>query len=880
MADSDDYLFDDVEFDDTTLAALDEAEKTYFSNSNPVVHTTTPPTPPPAKRLKATHRVPTRQIDRTTSLDNVEDLPDISIQGDGTYGLSPTSDSDVRRRLGESWTSQQRPVQQVYPPQPARAPYTSNAASSSYAKPYTARNLSPAPLTRHVQQEQQNGLGELQKQIEELQRQQAQMQAELKQAVDAKLTKEGEVSVLRKAMEKACTTSRDHSAELAKLRAAKEEADAKQRKTQQAMREEMESLKTQFIFKQQEQLSAMPSLKAPSSVRSKKIAGMPSSTPLHPLSQAGAWNREGSNVAGPSNKIFETPRRPRHMPSTQRLTPKRLQPPKSPEKVRQSAMLPGFENAFMPSSPVAKTQIQSNKKGKQKAIDLLKDDSDGVIERDGLDLWERPDAVISPFPLARAARSEAGDMDLDIESALPTKAPQGFDVAMSDELVPDVPLVIQERLDDVKPFDWSAELSRIVSTHTTTSSTLLTLQVLMGVDFPPTFANQSVERYRTACAVVLRSLAINTASVPFHEVLETVLCAFIDMIYVLVSADLVSPLATLLDLLTLLDFSLPNVSNILLARHPEDSDRSTILVHLKAIITQYLRPAVQVEEKMLLARGTIGLLEALCWNVSEESITRMGVIASDSDMIPILLDRSQPDAVLSQTIRFLALLATHAALRRALLTAPPEAPVNTIPLVERISTYFVDQREGPEADYSRILLICFFGTLAASIDCANILATSPMLIPALIVYIANLVSPIWEDDKKYLDAPGLADSAIRTLGDTLCLLHRLVFSIQPPLDLLLKLQQSPPRYFNGANHVFIVAFGRLSYADPPSWMNKSTVIALERVIDMAKDLLEHVVDGPEGDAIWEVYQGSFDNASETDEGDMEAQLLGTAPSGA
>lgn len=51
-------------------------------------------------------------------------------------------------------------------------------------------------------------------------------------------------------------------------------------------------------------------------------------------------------------------------------------------------------------------------------------------------------------------------------------------------------------------------------------------------------------------------------------------------------------------------------------------------------------------------------------------------------------------------------------------------------------------------------------------------------------------------------------------------------------------------------------------------------------VDMAKDLLEHVVDGPEGDAIWEVYQGNFDNASETDEGDMEAQLLGTAPSGA
>ncbi|KAJ8696747.1 hypothetical protein PTI98_006590 [Pleurotus ostreatus] len=826
MADSDDFLFDDVELDDTTLAALDEAEKTYFSNTSTGVHLTTPPTPPPAKRLKTAHRVATRQIDQTASLDNVEDLPDISIQEDGTYGLGPTPpDSDVRRRLGESVTSQERPVRQEYSPRPARAPYASNVASSSHAKPQSARTLAPIPPTRYVQHEQQIGMGELQKQIEELQRQQAQMQAELKQAVDARLTKEGEVSVLRKAMEK---TSRDHSAELSKLRAAKEEADAKQRKTQQAMREEMESLKTQFIFKQQEQLSAMPSLKAPSSVRSKKIANMPSSTALHPLSQAGAWNRDGSNVAGPSNKIFETPRRPRHLPSTQRLTPKRLQPPKSPEKMRQSALLPGFENAFMPSSPVAKTQIQSDRKGKQKAIDLLKDDSDGVVERDGLDLWERADAVIPPFPLARAARSEAGDMDVD--SARPTEVL--FDVPMTDEVAADVPLVVEEGLDDVKPFDWSAELSRIVSTHTAISSTILTLQVLMGVNFPPTLVNQSVDRYRAACAVVLRSLAINTASVPFHEVLETVLCAFIDMIYVLMSANLIPPLATLLDLITLLDFSLPNVSNVLLAQQSEDPDRPTILVHLKAIITQYLRPAVQVEEKMLLARGTIGLLEALCWNVSEESITRMSVIASDSDMIPILLDRSQPDDVLSQTIRFLALLATHDALRRVLLTVPPDAPANTIPLVERTSTYLVDQREGPEADYSRTLLICFFGTLATTIDCASILAASPVLVPALISYVANLVSPIWEDDKKYLDNPSLADCVIRTLGDTLCLLHHLVFSTQPPLDLLLKLQQAPPRYFNGANHVFIVAFGRLSYADPPSWMNKTTVIALERVIGM------------------------------------------------
>jgi hypothetical protein len=44
---------------------------------------------------------------------------------------------------------------------------------------------------------------------------------------------------------------------------------------------------------------------------------------------------------------------------------------------------------------------------------------------------------------------------------------------------------------------------------------------------------------------------------------------------------------------------------------------------------------------------------------------------------------------------------------------------------------------------------------------------------------------------------------------------------------------------------------------------------------MAQDLLELVVDGPEGDSIWAAYTVDTGNNSETDEEDMEAKLLGT-----
>lgn len=43
---------------------------------------------------------------------------------------------------------------------------------------------------------------------------------------------------------------------------------------------------------------------------------------------------------------------------------------------------------------------------------------------------------------------------------------------------------------------------------------------------------------------------------------------------------------------------------------------------------------------------------------------------------------------------------------------------------------------------------------------------------------------------------------------------------------------------------------------------------------MAQDLLDLVVDGPEGDSIWAAYQVDTGSNSDTDEEDMEAKLLG------
>lgn len=93
-------------------------------------------------------------------------------------------------------------------------------------------------------------------------------------------------------------------------------------------------------------------------------------------------------------------------------------------------------------------------------------------------------------------------------------------------------------------------------------------------------------------------------------------------------------------------------------------------------------------------------------------------------------------------------------------------------------------------------------------------------------------------------------------------------------------------------HLFIVTFGRLSYGEAPDWIDQQgrtdlvsltgELFELKALIDvmlmlwpdMARDILDHVVDGPEADRTWQTYQTEPDANSDTDEEEMEAKLLG------
>lgn len=93
MYDSDDnYFLDDLVLDDKALAVLDE-EESKFKRITSTQTQQSVTVAPPAKRQKTTgswqpqHDSVSRTVRRADTLEDMEDLPDVSIRQDGTYGL-------------------------------------------------------------------------------------------------------------------------------------------------------------------------------------------------------------------------------------------------------------------------------------------------------------------------------------------------------------------------------------------------------------------------------------------------------------------------------------------------------------------------------------------------------------------------------------------------------------------------------------------------------------------------------------------------------------------------------------------------------------------------------------------------------------------------
>lgn len=222
------------------------------------------------------------------------------------------------------------------------------------------------------------------------------------------------------------------------------------------------------------------------------------------------------------------------------------------------------------------------------------------------------------------------------------------------------------------------------------------------------------------------------------------------------------------------------------------------------------------------------------------------------------------------------MLRTDPDLFRALLSFPdPERAdeeqankdFSKIPHVERLCSHLVcSSRQGDdvsrwhsrressvdprvlEAVSMRTSILTFIALLSIShADALTIIMESQMLIPSLVMFLTHLSTPLWEDDVTLMTSSAMVTSyvsfsnrqccqilknlhsLIRILNQTLFLLHHLVFSMEPVFNLRHKLHHAPHRQFNGITHIFIVTFGRLSYADPPEWLNRKERLELEQM---------------------------------------------------
>jgi len=71
---------------------------------------------------------------------------------------------------------------------------------------------------------------------------------------------------------------------------------------------------------------------------------------------------------------------------------------------------------------------------------------------------------------------------------------------------------------------------------------------------------------------------------------------------------------------------------------------------------------------------------------------------------------------------------------------------------------------------------------------------------------------------------------VRSLSQTIYLLSRLMFG-RPDIEVNMQTKlRLVPRTYHGIQHAFVVAFARLSYCEPPSWIGPSDRKQLESLV--------------------------------------------------
>ncbi|KAH7925536.1 hypothetical protein BV22DRAFT_1104899 [Leucogyrophana mollusca] len=630
--------------------------------------------------------------------------------------------------------------------------------------------------------------------------------------------------------------------------------------------------------------------KAPWSVRSNKIGKGPPPTPVPLPSQMLAWNQNTSN-AGPSRAVPESPRRPRFGDIPRIDRSKKLPNPDSRN------MPTGFQATTFPSSP----SRSQNAKGKGTANAIFGAASQSRVAsafESGSQIFNGGPHPPSPpsSPIRGAFRSvQSGDnvttVSEDAQYFDDNPEPNA-DVEMTDGTQPPfIATPFEEEIEEVEPRIWSIDLHRSIMTHIAPDRKSSTFQVLMRAPAP----SQCAEKYSLSSAQLLEVLSGTPHSdYDWDYTIGTVCQSLVQMAQVLSISSSIPELSALFSLLAHLTYTIPAFHSVLLSPcEPSQGEKASpqILLILCAVIREKFVDIKEGHEETTglasLVKETLGFLESMCWNLPDELENQLALIPRSPTILAILLDGSRPQWMLGRSTRLLVWFSTRRGLFRSLLSFPePETPIpekkpvdfTRLPHIETLCSHLADtSRIGPDADSMKTFILAFFAMLSVSHpDALTILVESQAVIPSLVLYLTHLSMILWEDDQMLMASPSTASSLIRSMNQTLCLFHHLIFHAESMPNLRERLEIAPARQYNGLIHMFIVTIGRMSYAEPPEWVNARDKLELEQLSDLARELLEEVVEGPEGDSIWATYQEDPDRKSDVvmdDDEEAEARRL-------
>ncbi|THV02347.1 hypothetical protein K435DRAFT_963088 [Dendrothele bispora CBS 962.96] len=905
--DFDDYFPDD--FDEQTIAALDQVEQSYFAAESSKKNVQSPP----PKRQKTehgwTHATSSTPVNQAATSFGIDELPEISVSNDA-YAFNPDEFASTPRLQTQNKQPQNqfKPPPSIPPPTSAshlnaarnnasqapafnRRPSSSSSHSGSIhlsqrqqsarsstsrasrmsiiasalgtsssvtsAPPVTTPGGTPSqsqgepntPIAPPLDETQiQNQLTKVMAELEELRNQNAKIQNDLKDAQDARLAKEGEVTVLRKGMER---TAQEHARQIAQLNATKEELVTQKDKLDKDWKSELERVKTQYAFRQHEMESNAK--KPPPSARQKNR--YPSQSQF-PSSQT-PISRVIFTGSGPNTQSQSTPLR----------NTKSSRPQKSPDVSRKSAMLPGFENAFSVSTPKRASKIQPNpipvqtQSEPEFAVPLppkrlfaeeISHHKSSPPGDDSMSVWEANE----DFPMLDAfdARPQADSIQ------------QGQVSNTSPDLEDD------ELIENFVFFSRKAELTRLLLIHVFPSSGISTLQIL--AEAASKVSSTSRDTFSLPLSRILGIISDTTVDADYELVVSSLSRELLHLSLAMNQENLTKELTSLLNLITMFSYTFPHFATSLLSHlHKEDDTTPDVIVLFCDIVQQRFTPIDEQGLDRDFVHQVLSLLEVICRTASDDTHL-LEAITSNAQVLKLLLDPSQPPWFLARSTRLLLLLYAFPGLRRVTFSfeeANGEEKIYLPPHLDNLCVHLTDNRRwDADSSVAKSNSLASFTLLSlANLNTSKKLALSFSLIPSLVVYLTQLTTPLWEEDETLLSSPKDISTRIRATLQTISLIHHLIFNTDSdPLNFRKLLQETQSSRFAGIIHMFIVTFGRLSYAQDLEWMDDERRREMTGVYELASELFDLVVDGPEGDSVYAAFQDQGEEGN-IDEGEIE-----------